>query len=327
MPARAAGPGSSTIADRWIDDVTRTRWDSASGRREPPRGARARPPLTIDPRLCCSTRPGRCSSAAPEPRPAAILKPIVSRGADGRLSRVRAAAGSIAVDRARVPRAPAPGVRRDRARHAARGAAARRGPRVLAHAPRPRARRAARTRSSAATTTVRLDARAATTSSRSSRATSTRSPRRWPPRRSARQQWIADIAHELRTPLAVLRARDRVAAGRRAAARPGQRSPRSRRRRRASRGSSRTCTRCRCPTSARSRTTRSRSTSPKSIDDGVDAQRRERSTAGRTARSTLDLEDDTRRARRRDAARAGVREPAAEHAALYRRAGPDLRSR
>ena len=145
-----------------------------------------------------------------------------------------------------------------------------------------------------------------------------------PPRRDARrhparaQQWIADIAHELRTPLAVLRGEIEALQDGVRPLGPGA-SARSRRRSAAS-------ARLVDDLHALSRADVGALTYHKEPLDLAELLTRR--SAGSGARSSergiaveLSLERGPSRARRRDAPRAGVRQPAAEHAALHRFAG------
>ena len=78
--------------------------------------------------------------------------------------------------------------------------------------------------------------------------------------RDERRAMLADVTHELRTPITVVAGRSRGDAGRRPPLRRGPRRPAPRRDRRDGTPRWTTCGRCRSPTSGRSRSTASRRT-------------------------------------------------------------------
>ena len=288
---------------------------------QPPSPAQPRElPLTIDPRLMLFDVERKLIAGAPELADKAVLKPIERQAQPSAISATCRGPKSDRIDRARVREAPA----LSRSRRSALGMlvaalAARRRARALAHAAHPRAR------------------------ARHERADAGRLRRAAP---VAGHDELAQLARDFNALAATLAARG---------ARASSGSPTSptscARRSRCCAARSRRC-RTACARSTRERSRRSRSEAARlarlvedlhtlSLSDlgalsyhkePVDARRGRRRggrrrSGGRSTRTGLAARARARaggdRARRRDAARAGVREPPAEQPALYRCAGPD----
>ena len=326
MRAKAAGRGSRRTASAG-SRCRATRWAcrgaGAPGRRGCRRAATRRS-RSIRGCMLFDAAAQRTSSAAPKSQPRAVLKPIAVDGKTvGYLGYVPRPEVIESIERVYL-RAPALRVRRGRGRDAGRRARARRRARVLAHAPHQRARpRHARAHPGRLR---RAPRRARARRARAARARLQRA------RRGARRRARTRASSGSPTSRTSCARRCRCCAARSNRSRTAcarstrRRSRRSRARPRVSRGWSRICTRSRMSDLG----ALSYHKEPVDLAEVIADVRRcaaARDRGARSRSSSTQLDERRDGARGRDAARAGLREPASEQPALYRRARGGSRSR